>query len=212
MTNPLYNALCALLLSLLTLHCAHAGNTYKYRASDGTVVFSDVQRGGSHNRQYKAFADSSRATAKVSCSGDLDARFKNPNTGIAAAVARHASQHNVNVLLVKAVARIESCFDRTAVSTAGAKGLMQLMPATAGQYGIKNLFDVDKNVEAGVRYLSYLLQRFQYNHTLALAAYNAGPSAVEHYQGVPPFPETQKYVKRVLRQYRQYSAVASNGS
>jgi len=100
--------------------------------------------------------------------------------------------------LLSSIIRTESNFNAEACSPRGAQGLMQLMPDTVTLYGVKDTFDVKENVEAGARYLRDLLQRFDQNLILALAAYNAGPSAVISYKGVPPFPETQNYIRRVL--------------
>jgi soluble lytic murein transglycosylase-like protein len=103
---------------------------------------------------------------------------------------------------VKAVIRVESCFDVQAVSRVGARGLMQLMPATASELGVKNAFDAEQNIEGGVRYLRKMLERFDNDTEMAVAAYNAGPQAVARHRGVPPYEETQRYVKRVLAEYR----------
>lgn len=177
---------------------------FKYVAADGSVVFSDI-RSGSY-RQYRALDDTSRPQARLSCNGHIERRLTDPKLQILAAINHFAKRHSVNPNLVKAVARIESCFDRRAISSAGAKGLMQLMPATAAQYGVTDIFNVQQNVNAGVSYLAYLLDKFKHNESLALAAYNAGPGAVEHYQGIPPYPETRSYVKKVLRKFREYAA------
>jgi soluble lytic murein transglycosylase-like protein len=99
---------------------------------------------------------------------------------------------------VKAVIQIESAFNPAAVSPKGAMGLMQLMPATAQSFGVGNPFDPQQNVRAGVAYLRQLLDRYDNDETLALAAYNAGPAAVDrHGQTVPPYRETQNYVERI---------------
>jgi soluble lytic murein transglycosylase-like protein len=108
-------------------------------------------------------------------------------------------QHGVSATLIESVIRIESAFDPTAVSPKGAGGLMQLMPRTAAALGVLNRFDPRENISGGVRHLRYLLDRYQGNVQMALAAYNAGQAAVDAYRGVPPFPETQAYVERVLR-------------
>ncbi|HEY1654844.1 MAG TPA: lytic transglycosylase domain-containing protein [Candidatus Tumulicola sp.] len=106
--------------------------------------------------------------------------------------------------LVRAVLMAESAGDPSAISTAGAQGLMQLMPGTSSGCGIANPFDPTQNVECGTTYLHSLLVRYHNNVTLAVAAYNAGPGAVDRYRGVPPYPETRAYVARVLSAYRSY--------
>jgi soluble lytic murein transglycosylase-like protein len=114
-------------------------------------------------------------------------------------VIKAAAQKNrLAESLLSSLIQVESNFDPWARSPKGAQGLMQLMPETVALYNVKNIFDVRENVEAGARYLKDLLQQFNQNLVLALAAYNAGPSAVVSYKGVPPFPETEAYVRRVL--------------
>ena len=108
-----------------------------------------------------------------------------------------SSKYKVDPALVRAVIRTESAFDPMAVSTAGAQGLMQLMPALAAELGVEDIFDPRENIMAGVRYLSWLLYVHHGDVKLALASYNAGPTVVEQYGGVPPFPETQQYVKTI---------------
>ncbi len=120
-------------------------------------------------------------------------------------VTKHAKAHGVPEALVRAVMRVESCFDPRAVSRVGARGLMQLMPETAAQLGVRDSFDADQNIAGGARYLSLLLGRFKNDTRLAIAAYNAGPSAVDTYRGIPPFPETRSYVQRVITEYRENS-------
>jgi soluble lytic murein transglycosylase-like protein len=106
--------------------------------------------------------------------------------------------------LVRAVIMAESSGDPSAISLAGAQGLMQLMPATAAGCGIANAFDPPENVQCGTAYLHELLTRYHGNAVLAVAAYNAGPGAVDHYHGVPPYAETRAYVRRVISAYRSY--------
>jgi len=100
----------------------------------------------------------------------------------------------------------------TGISTAGAKGIMQLMPATAREVGTANVFDPEDNIRGGARYLSMMLSRFNDQLDLALAAYNAGPGAVEKHQGIPPFQETQRYVPMVLDFYQQFSQLNISGT
>ncbi len=116
-----------------------------------------------------------------------------------------ASQTNgVPAGLVRAVLMAESAGNPSAISVAGAQGLMQLMPGTSAGCGIANPFDPGENVRCGTGYLRSLLHRFHNNVTLAVAAYNAGPGAVDRYHGVPPYPETRAYVVRVLNAYHSY--------
>ena len=115
-----------------------------------------------------------------------------------------ADEHGVSAALVQAVIRAESNFNPRAISNRGAIGLMQVMPSTARRHGVSNPFDPQSNIIAGVRYLRSLLDMFQNDETLALAAYNSGPSQVKKYGGIPPFPETRIFVNRVMAYYWFY--------
>jgi soluble lytic murein transglycosylase-like protein len=119
-------------------------------------------------------------------------------------VSSAASRNGVPTGLVSAVVMAESAGDPSAISSAGAQGLMQLMPGTSAGCGIDNPFDPTENIDCGTRYLHGLLKRYRNNVELAVAAYNAGPGAVDAYHGVPPYAETQAYVDRVLTAYRNY--------
>jgi soluble lytic murein transglycosylase len=114
-----------------------------------------------------------------------------------------AREHQLQPALVKAVIAAESNFDPDAVSRRGAQGLMQLMPETAAALGVADPLQPLENVRAGTRYLRLMIDRYG-DLERALAAYNAGPSAVDHYGGIPPYPETRDYVQRVLTYYRHY--------
>ena len=119
-------------------------------------------------------------------------------------VSENASACGVDPALVKAVIANESGFDANATSCVGAQGLMQLMPETAASLGVGNAFDPAQNVSGGTRYIKQMLDRFNGNVPLAIAAYNAGPEAVEKYGGIPPYPETQHYVTSVLGSLQRY--------
>ena len=117
-----------------------------------------------------------------------------------------ANTFEVDPALIKAVIHVESYFNSEAVSHAGAQGLMQLMPATASQYRVNDPFNPTQNIRAGSKHLSYLLRKYRNNIDLALAAYNAGEGKVRKYNGIPPYKETQNYVKKVKKLRKQYQA------
>lgn len=110
-----------------------------------------------------------------------------------------AGRYGVSASLVESVIRAESAFNPSAISRKGAQGLMQLMPQTASSLGVRNAFDPKQNIEGGVRHLRYLIDRYPGNLPLAVAAYNAGEGAVDRYRGIPPYAETQDYVRKVLQ-------------
>ncbi len=122
-----------------------------------------------------------------------------PPTPFGAEIYAAARRNEVNPMLVAALVRAESAFNSAAVSRKGARGLMQLMPATARRFGLGDgqLFDPERNLEAGTRYLRWLLDRFSGDVVRALAAYNAGEGTVDRYDGVPPFRETRDYIRRI---------------
>ena len=167
---------------------------YSWQDANGNLVVSN-RRPGSAVYEEKSFvvpkAENIRATRYVA------ADRARPYEEI---IAEHSQAHGVRAELVKAVMQVESAFNPYARSAKGALGLMQLMPATMQRYGVKNPFDPRENVRGGVAYLRHLLDRYENNEQLALAAYNAGPGAVDKYgQSVPPYKETRNYVKQIGR-------------
>ena len=129
-----------------------------------------------------------------------------PPAQIDALVSQNASTWQVDPALLKAVIANESGFNANATSKVGAQGLMQLMPETAASLGVRDAYDPAQNVAGGARYLRGLLDRFGGDKRLAIAAYNAGPGAVEKYRDVPPYAETQSYVQNVLASFDKYSS------
>jgi soluble lytic murein transglycosylase-like protein len=123
-----------------------------------------------------------------------------------------AETYKVDYALVKAVIKAESNFNPSAVSRKGAKGLMQLMPGTAGVLGVTDSFHPEDNIHGGVRYLRYLLDLFNGDLKLALAAYNAGENAVLRHNGIPPYKETKTYIQRVLRYLQNYRGEANRST
>jgi soluble lytic murein transglycosylase-like protein len=166
---------------------------YRYVDERGVVHFTNVPS----DRRY------SRITALRSLATGSRADYITPVRTYDDLIKHASSRHGVPAALVKAVIHAESAFNPRAVSPKGAMGLMQLMPATAQLMGVAQPFHASQNVQGGTRYLRSLHDRYgSWTHTLA--AYNAGPSAVDHYRGVPPYAETRQYVKRVLSYYRRY--------
>lgn len=128
-----------------------------------------------------------------------------PKTEIEGFIKKYSKENNIDENLVKAVVKAESGFNSKAKSPVGALGLMQLMPSTAKGLGVNNPLDAEQNIAGGTKYLKNLLKNFDGKVDLALAAYNAGSGAVKKYGGVPPYNETQNYVKRVLNYQKEYA-------
>jgi soluble lytic murein transglycosylase-like protein len=138
------------------------------------------------------------AVAAVTATSPVEANVPRRATPYRDLIRAAAARHGLAPELVESVIRVESNFEARAISRKGARGLMQLMPATAARLGVRNVFDVQQNIEGGVRHLRHLVDRYGGNLPLALAAYNAGVGAVARYDGIPPYAETRAYVARIL--------------
>jgi len=181
----------ALVLVALAASTANA-QIYAWRDSAGQMVLSDNPRNAVG--EVQTFGVPRATGVKVTRPADLkSARFDS-------IIDERAAAEGVSADLVRAVIQVESAFNHLAVSSKGAMGLMQLMPATASELGVINPFDPAQNIGGGIRYLKRLLSRYDDRVELALAAYNAGPGAVDKYgQKVPPYQETREYVKKITK-------------
>lgn len=165
---------------------------YSYVDKDGVLHFSNVPT----SRRYHYIGPET--------SGNFYIPLASPGTGQYDSIIRQASSlYSIRYELIKAIIRVESNFNPKAVSPAGACGLMQLMPDNIERFNVRNPFDPHENVMAGTCYLRQLLDRYNSDLTLSLAAYNAGPGVVDQYQGIPPYPETENYVDNVLKSYNR---------
>jgi hypothetical protein len=165
-----------------------AAGTARVVDGDGVVHFTNVPA----DPRYRGLAG---ATGTSSGWLRLSDRARREHAGD---IQEISQRYGVSATLVRAIVRAESGFDARAVSAKGAGGLMQLMPRTASALGVLDRFDPRENITGGVRHLRYLLDRYRGSVPMALAAYNAGEGPVDTYRGIPPYPETQQYVRRVM--------------
>ena len=169
------------------------GDIYKYVDEEGVIHLTNVQS----DAKYKLWIKETPRERMIRefNKGEYDEFIK-----------KAAQKHNLDHALIRAVIKTESGFNHKAVSRKGARGLMQLMPGTALTLNVSDSFDPWSNIDGGSKYLRYLLNQFNGNLSLALAAYNAGEAAVAKYRNsIPPYPETQTYVRRVLSFFQKYS-------
>jgi len=199
-TERLVIALFLIVVGSILFPPVGAAEIYKYVDRDGSIHFTNVPTQASFE---PAVLPPLRISVYNQPRNFSYSRFYN-ETLCEPSIRMACGRYGMDYHLVKAVIHAESAFNNQAISPKGAMGLMQLMPGTSRQLGVANPFDPLQNVDGGVRYLRELLIRFNNNLPLALAAYNAGPEAVEKHRGIPPFSETVFYVQRVLQLYKNY--------
>lgn len=185
---------------------------YSFIGKDGVVHFTNRPRPGRHWKRVlktgpgkagAVHAERSRQRSKLSPA--RYSQFDDP-------IRQAAVLYHIPESLVRAMIHVESDYSPTAVSRVGARGLMQLMPATAKGMGVVDAFDARQNIFGGTRYLRILANRFSGDLVLTIAGYHAGPGAIAKYDGVPPYRTTQSYVRMVLKQYRKYRRRENSGS
>jgi soluble lytic murein transglycosylase-like protein len=194
MQSPTFSRLLAPLI-LLAWAGGVSADVYVYRDKNGVLTFTNVPN---HSGYRRVLRDSNGQITTASWS----------YTSYDDLIQTAAARYGVDAELVRAVIKAESDFNSVARSRKGAMGLMQLMPETARLHKVADAYDPSANVEGGVRHLRMLLDRYQGDLELTLAAYNAGSAAVEKHGGIPPFAETRDYVRRVLRFYDSYRGAA----
>ncbi|MCB0272116.1 MAG: lytic transglycosylase domain-containing protein [Bdellovibrionales bacterium] len=180
----------------------NATEFYTYEV-DGKIVYSDTPPVEAEYATYQP----KEAYVVSHEPYETRSRWKNANptpSSFHPYISTASRKYGVSIRLIHSIIKAESDFNPQAVSRKGAQGLMQIMPQTAQSLGLDNPFDPETNIDAGVRYFKKLLDHFQGNTSLALAAYNAGLSTVEKYQGIPPFPETIEYVRKIKKYYAEF--------
>jgi len=183
------------ILSLMGIESSQA-EVYQYVSQDGVIHFTNVPTDPRYRRMV----------------GDKAVVKTPPPQNVQETILSEARQHQLDPALVKAVIKVESDFNPDAISTAGAMGLMQLMPATATTLDVRDPFNPQENIAGGVKHLKGLLDRFDGNLTLALAAYHAGETRVQRYGHIPPIEQTHRYIQKVMAAYQAYRRKVSDGS
>lgn len=205
--QTMYSAFISLLLVLVVYggsSSASLAKVYVYERPDGSKLITDKR---SKKKGFKLERSYNTRPYRSSPSTRKNAPyFASPiKSQYDALIVSTALKYDLEPSFIKAIIHVESAFDRFALSHAGAMGLMQIMPATAANYQlVQDQFDANRNVEAGVQHMRELMDRYDGDKTLSLAAYNAGQGAVSKYNGVPPYAETEDYIVKVMKLYKIY--------
>lgn len=194
----------------------YAGNLYVYRDQAGTALLTNkkVSDGSYHQEKVTYYANTNvhAYTDWGKNESAVLASYSKSKDAYDHIIRSAAQMHGISEGLVKAIMHTESGFNPNARSPVGAQGLMQLMPATAKRFNVSNAYDPVQNIYGGTKYLSWLIKRFKGNVQLALAGYNAGEGNVDKYGGIPPFRETQDYVRRVMSRYSNLYQMGNSSS
>lgn len=213
MSRRLYNiiisrAFFATICALFFTSVSHA-EIFVIKRADGSVTFTNKQLvGGEHAVLFVPKPIGYRSTKRI---------WDDPPRGMLKLnkklydelINTSSKAHSVDAALIKAIIHAESAFNPRAVSRKGALGLMQLMPPTAREVGVSDALEPKQNIRGGTIYIKRLLAKYRGNLALAIAAYNAGPAAVDNFNGIPPFKETREYVKKVLALHKSYKSALS---
>jgi len=189
-------------VALLTVSAA--ADIYKYTDENGVICYtnSTFEKKGERVVKEKRPVEKEKSAPEKSQSSQYSGSISAAAREYGYYVSKAATKYAIEPELIHAVIKTESNGNHRAVSRKGARGLMQLMPSTASDMNVSNPFNPEQNIDGGTRYLRFLLEKFNGNVTLALAAYNAGPGTVERYGAVPPISETQQYVKKIFSLYK----------
>lgn len=192
-------------LLFLSSQPTRGAEIYQYTDEQGVIHFSNVGVGNS--KKFKVIKSAQvkerrlEPTSRTATSSAATLSSSNEPSAYLDIINAACDRHGIDPALVHAIVKVESDFNPYALSRKGAMGLMQLMPQTAVDMNVRNTFNPHENIDGGVRYLRYLIDRYEGNLPLALAAYNSGESAVKRWGTIPPFPETQNYVQKILKIY-----------
>ena len=191
-----YSAILLLFFCILLMTNVSSAGIYRYEDEDGVIHFTNCPR----DPKFKLYLRESKDDAGE----ELRSLSNQDSASYDSLISEFSNKYQVDFALIKAIIRTESGFNPRAVSRKGAKGLMQLMPATAQRMNVSNIFNPRENIEGGVRYFKYLLSLFNNDLRLSLAAYNAGENLVSDLRTIPPYRETVDYVRKVLNYYQSY--------
>ena len=190
-------------LTMLPVACSWA-TVYVYERADGSKLITDRKSKKAGLKFKKSYKTEPYRSSK---SRNAPYRAQPIKSQYDALIVNTSLKYDLEPSFIKAIIHVESAFDKYALSHAGAMGLMQLMPATAANYQLnQNQFDANRNIEVGVQHLKDLMDRYDNDKKLSLAAYNAGAGAVSRYNGVPPYDETLNYIKKVMKLYVLYKS------